>query len=183
MLRLCRITLCHFPDFRAHGIRASLHCVQRCPSSSFHISSSCCFFLSSTSSSDALKVFSSSLIFLMRLSPRIIIALRFSSAVPWAFSSSARTKTSCSLCKIPYNFCHVLLSFLTSDSKSHLNLEYFGCVTRNRAGCGSSKQRKVWPVEAKEGPSKQSVEEVVLATEPYSSFCGSSQCLLIGNVT
>ena len=27
------------------------------------------------------------------------------------------------------------------------------------------------------------VEEVVLATEPWSSFCGSSQCLLVGNVT
>ena len=27
------------------------------------------------------------------------------------------------------------------------------------------------------------VEEVVLATGPHSSFCGSSQCSLIGNVT
>ena len=29
----------------------------------------------------------------------------------------------------------------------------------------------------------EGVEEVVLATGPHSSFCGSSQCLLIGNVT
>ena len=44
----------------------------------------------------------------------------------------------------------------------------------------SHRQRDAW--EWSQGPPSP-VEEVVLATDPQSSFCGSTQCLLIGNVT
>ena len=48
----------------------------------------------------------------------------FSSTLPWAFSSSARTRTSCSLFKLSLQlFCHVLLLWLRRDPKSHTTSE------------------------------------------------------------
>ena len=76
--------LCHLPDFSALVFVLLFSRSQEVMYnwSSFYILYSCCFFLNNESSNNSFKVPSSSLFFLMRLGPRILITPVFSSTLP-----------------------------------------------------------------------------------------------------